>query len=275
MKDFIARFMKTWDALIARFKKAWAAFVRTWNFEKDVGSTTERVRKEVEYAIECEKKEATEDNDYAFLDYFVECCRSALRAYETMAADGHSGMSWGLTRQIFSRLAEGKPLRKLNSYEDHPEEWKERSDWTFLDGIVFGNTRYPSLTYRVSLRDEASYRDIDRWVFEEIDNPHTTWNIGLLANYLDEKFPIKFPYTPQTIHVRIEELLTDPAHGDYDAQRIIDFVDPETGEVVKVDACFAFSDEEDKMVEVGKKKWYALRRKHAERLATALAMKGE
>ena len=32
--------------------------------------------------------------------------------------------------------------------------------------------------------------------------------------------------------VRIEELLTDPAHGDYDAQRIIDFVDPETGETV-------------------------------------------
>lgn len=258
---------------IARFKKAWGAFVRTWKFEKDVGLTTERVRKEVEYAIECERKEAIEDNDFTFVDYFIECYHSALRAYETMAADGHSGMSWGLTRQIFSRLAEGKPLKNLNSYEDDPEEWKEQSHWVVADSIVLTNTRYPSLTYRVSLRNEAIYRDIDRWVFEEIDNPHTTWNIGLLANYLDEKFPIKFPYAPQTIHVRIEELLTDPAHGDYDAQRIIDFVDPETGEVVKVDACFALSDEEDKMVEVSKKKWYALRRKHAERLATALTKK--
>lgn len=82
--------------LIARFKKAWAAFVRTWRFEKDVGSTTERVRKEVEYAVECERNSAVEENDYSFLDYAVECYRSALRAYETMAADGHSGMSGGV-----------------------------------------------------------------------------------------------------------------------------------------------------------------------------------
>lgn len=258
---------------IARFKKAWGAFVRTWKFEKYVGSTTERVRKEVEYAIKCEREDADDIHDYDFLDYVIECYRSALRAYETMAADGHSGMSWGLTRNIFNRLAEGKPLKKLNSYQECPEEWKERSNWTFVDGVVFGNTRYPSLTYRVSLRDEAIYRDIDRWVFEEIDNPGTTWNIGFLANYLDEKFPIKFPYNPTTIHVRIEELLTDPAHGDYDAQRIVDFVDPETGKMIKVDACFALSDEEDKMVEVSKKKWYALRKKHAERLAMVLTAK--
>lgn len=262
MKDFIAR-----------FKKAWDAFVRTWKFEKDVGSTTDRVRKEVEYAIECEKKEAGDLNDYSFTDYVIECYRSALRAYETMAADGHSGMSWGLTRNIFNRLAEGKPLKKLNSYKDCPEEWKERNDWTFVDGVVFGNTRYPSLTYEVNLRDEAIYRDIHRWVFEEIDNPHTSWNIGLLAKYLDEKFPIQFPYNPVTIHVRIEELLVDPAHGDYDAQRIIDFVDPETGETIKVDACFALVD--DKFEQIPKKKWYALRKKVAERLATVLMAKGE
>lgn len=260
---------------ITRFKKALGAFVRTWKFEKDVGSTTERVRKEVEYAIECERKGAIKENDDTFLDYVVECYRSALRAYETMAADGHSGMSWGLTRQIFARLAEGKPLKNINSYQDRPEEWEERSNWVFDNEVVFRNTRYPSLSYQRGVNGKELYHDTDRWVFEEIDNPHTTWNIGLLANYLDDKFPIKFPYTPQTIHVRIEELLTDPAHGDYDAQRIIDFVDPETGEVVKVDACFALSEEEDKMVEVSKKKWYALRRKHAERLTTALAMKGE
>lgn len=256
---------------VSRFKKAWDAFVRTWKFEKDVGSTTERVRQEVEYAIECEREGAIKDDDFAFLNYAIECYRSALRAYETMAADGHSGMSWGLTRQIFNRLAEGKPLKKLNSYDDRPEEWEERSNWTFADVIVFGNTRYPSLSYRVSLRDEASYHDIDRWVFEEIDNPHVSWNIGFLANYLDEKFPIQFPYNPTTIRVRIEELLTDPAHGDYDAQRIIDFVDPETGETIKVDACFAETD--GVWQEIGKKKWYALRRKHAERINNILMKK--
>lgn len=264
MKDFIAR-----------FKKAWGAFVRTWKFEKDVGSTTERVRKEVEYAIECERKEAIEDNDFTFVDYFIECYHSALRAYETMAADGHSGMSWRLTRQIFGRLAEGKPLKRINSYHDRPEEWAEQSHWVVADSVVLTNIRYPSLSYRRGVNGEELYHDTDRWVFEEANRPNIPWYNEFLATYLDEKFPIQFPYWPIMIHVRIEELLTDPAHGDYDAQRIIDFVDPETGEVVKVDACFALSDEEDKMVEVSKKKWYALRRKHAERLATALATKGE
>ena len=71
MKDFIAR-----------FKKAWAAFVRTWKFEKDIGSTTERVREEVEYAINCERNSAIEENDDNFLDYAVECYRSATQSFD-------------------------------------------------------------------------------------------------------------------------------------------------------------------------------------------------
>ena len=54
---------------------------------------------------------------------------------------------------------------------------------------------------------------------------------------------------------------------------IIDFIDPETGETVKVDACFEEVD--GKWQEIGKKKWYELRKKHAERLATALRAKEE
>ena len=276
MEDIIARFKescgKVGDMIkefIARFKKAWAAFVRTWRFEKDVGSTTERVRKEVEYAIECERKGAIEENDYAFLDYAVECYRYALRAYETMAEDGHSGMSWGLTRQIFNRLAEGKPLKTLNSYHDRPEEWSSNDG--FDDDIVrFNNKRYNPL-YCELTENGMLYHDVDRWRFYELDNPNVPWSCGLLSRYMDEHYPITFPYNPVNIHVRMEELLTDPAHGDYDAQRIIDFVDPETGETIKVDACFEEVDGE--WQEIGKKKWYALRKKHGERLAAILRTK--
>ena len=278
MEDIIARFKescgKVGDMIkefIARFKKAWAAFVRTWKFEKDIGSTTERVRKEIEYAIDCERKSAVEENDYSFLDYVVECYRSALRAYETMAADGHSGMSWGLTRQIFNRLAEGKPLKGLNSYQDRPEEWGERSHWIVDDSAVLSNIRYPALSYRVNASGKEIYHDIDRWVFEAPDCPNIPWHNGFLSNYLDEKFPIQFPYNPITIHVRVEEILTDPAHGDYDAQHIIDFADPETGRKVSVDAYFEEVD--GKWQEIGKKKWYALRKKHGERLAAILRAK--
>ena len=256
---------------IARFKKAWAAFVRPWKFEKDAGEMTKRVREEVEYAIDCERKEAIEENDDTFLDYIIECYRSALRAYETMAADGHSGMSWSLTRQILNRLMEGKPLKELNSYSDRPEEWGERSHWIVDDSAVFNNIRYPALSYRVNTSGKAIYHDTDRWVFEAPDCPNIPWNNGFLSSYLDEKFPIQFPYNPITIHVRVEEILTDPAHGDYDAQHIIDFADPETGRKVCVDAYFEEVDGEWK--EIGKKKWYALRKKHGERLAAILRTK--
>ena len=278
MEDIIARFKKACGKvgdmikdLIARLKKAWAAFVRTWRFEKDVGSTTERVREEVEYAIDCERNSAIEENDYNFLDYAVECYRSALRVYETMAAEGHSGMSWSLTRQILNRLMEGKPLKGLNSYPDRPEEWGERSNWIVDDSAVLNNIRYPALSYRVNASGKAIYHDIDRWVFETPDHYRLSWHNGFLSNYLDEKFPIQFPYNPVTIHVRIEEILTDPAHGDFNARRIIDFVDPETGKTVKVDACFEEVDGE--WQEIGKKKWYALRKKHGERLAAILKEK--
>ena len=252
--------------LIARFKKAWAAFVRTWKFEKDVGGMTKRVREEVEYAIKCERNSAIKENDYSFLDYAVECYRSALRTYETMAADGHSGMSWSLTRQILNRLMEGKPLKGLNSYQDRPEEW-EKSPWIVNDRSILNNIRYPSLCCKVTENGNV-YSDCNRWVFEMPDCLNIPWYNGFLANYLDEKFPIQFPYNPITIHVRVEEILTDPAHGDYDAQHIIDFADPETGETVKVDACFEEVD--GKWQEISKKKWYALRKKHGERLAAIL-----
>ena len=278
MEDIIARFKESCGKVgnmmkdfIARFKKAWAAFIRTWRFEKDVGGMTKRVREEVEYAIDCERKSAVEENDYSFLDYVVECYRSALRAYETMAADGHSGMSWGLTRQIFNRLAEGKPLKNLNSYDERPEEWASSNIIPDSFGMLYNN-RYSSLCCRVTENGNV-YSDCNRWVFEAPDHPNIPWHNGFLSNYLDEKFPIQFPYNPITIHVRVEEILTDPAHGDYDAQHIIDFADPETGRKVFVNAYFEEVD--GKWQEIGKKKWYALRKKHGERLAAILKAKEE
>lgn len=278
MEDIIARFKESCGKVgnmmkdfIARFKKAWAAFIRTWRFEKDVGGMTKRVREEVEYAIDCERKSAVEENDYSFLDYVVECYRSALRAYETMAADGHSGMSWGLTRQIFNRLAEGKPLKNLNSYDERPEEWASSNIIPDSFGMLYNN-RYSSLCCRVTENGNV-YSDCNRWVFEAPDHPNIPWHNGFLSNYLDEKFPIQFPYNPITIHVRVEEILTDPAHGDYDAQHIIDFADPETGRKVCVNAYFEEVD--GKWQEIGKKKWYALRKKHGERLAAILKVKEE
>lgn len=53
----------------------------------------------------------------------------------------------------------------------------------------------------------------------------------------------------------------------------IDFADPETGRKVGVDAYFEEVD--GKWQEIGKRKWYTLRKKHGERLAAILKAKEE
>ena len=132
------------------------------------------------------------------------------------------------------------------------------------------NNRYPSLCCRVTENGNV-YSDCDRWLFYDSNNPSILWHNGFLTRYMDSHYPIEFPYNPVSIHVSVEELLIDPANGDYDAQRIIDFVDPETGETIKVDTCFEEVD--GKWQEIGKKKWYALRKKYGEHLAAILKAK--
>ena len=55
-------------------------------------------------------------------DYGCACYDSALRAFESLLGDGHSGMSIGFTKNILNRLIDGKPLTPI---EDTEEAWGE------------------------------------------------------------------------------------------------------------------------------------------------------
>lgn len=52
---------------------------------------------------------ATKNED----SYGIECYNSALRAYESLCNDGHSGCSWGFTKNILIQLMEGRPLTPI------------------------------------------------------------------------------------------------------------------------------------------------------------------
>lgn len=54
-------------------------------------------------------------------DYLAPCYRSALKAYESLMADNHSGASLELTTGILLRLLRGKPLTPI---EDTEEAWE-------------------------------------------------------------------------------------------------------------------------------------------------------
>ena len=90
------------------------------NVNKKEESWAER---EVRLACEHERHgNGTCDGEF---DYGVACYKSALKAYNSLAEDGHSGFSIGLTKNILNRLIEHKPLIPI---EDTDDVWKEVCD---------------------------------------------------------------------------------------------------------------------------------------------------
>ena len=55
-------------------------------------------------------------------DYGCACYDSAMKAFESLLDDNHSGLSIGITKNILNRLIDGKPLTPI---EDTEEVWGE------------------------------------------------------------------------------------------------------------------------------------------------------
>ena len=73
---------------------------------------------ENEVRIACERENPNRKEGE--FDYGCACYESALKAYKCLCEDGHSGLSFSITRQILNRLMEGKPLTPI---EDCEENW--------------------------------------------------------------------------------------------------------------------------------------------------------
>lgn len=55
----------------------------------------EWAKKEVDIA--CNDRSGYDDTD----EYYRSCCESALKSYKCLLEDGHSGMSWSITKKYF------------------------------------------------------------------------------------------------------------------------------------------------------------------------------
>ena len=67
-------------------------------------------------------------------DYGCACYESALKAFNSLTEDGHSGFSIGITKHILNRLIDGKPLTPI---EDTYDAW----DHNIID-VHDGHTSY-------------------------------------------------------------------------------------------------------------------------------------
>lgn len=162
--------------------------------------------------IEILKSKNPPDEECGF-DYIGECCDSAMRAFESLMNDGHSGMSIGITKNILMKLIEGKALTPI---EDTPDVWSDIID-RHDDKITYQCKRMSSLFKNVYDDGRIEYHDVDRVLGVNINNPICCFHSGRTSKYVYDRFPITMPYIPASkpYEVYTEEFLTDSELSRY------------------------------------------------------------
>ena len=186
----------------------------------------EWARKEVELACKNECPDRV-NNEW---DYGCACYESALKAFESLCSDEHSGMSIQFTKDILSRLIDGKCLTPIT---EENADWRDTGNpEDVYDYSTYQCMRCTSLFKDVYKDGRVRFTDIRRYVAIDV-NTEFTYKSGLITQIMDELFPITLPYMPATTSYRVftEEFLTDPNNGDFDTKAIFHIITPEGKEV--------------------------------------------
>ena len=189
---------------------------------------SEWARREVKIA--CEEENPNRKGDE--FDYGCACYESALKAFESLCKDGHSGFSIKMTQAILNRLLDGQPLTPIEDTDDI---------WTLCSGYennsdVYQCKRMSSLFKNVYADGTVKYNDVDRVRCADINYPKNTYSFGLVTKIFDEMFPIAMPYMPgKPIKVYCEDFLTDEKNGDFDTVGVFYALKTENGEQKKIE----------------------------------------
>lgn len=168
-------------------------------------NTYEWAQREIEIACENERKQCQKEPDYqeGNEDYGITCYQAAGELLKVFEAQGHSGYSAQLVKQIFSRLVDGKPLTPVT---DEDNQWMEYAQYLSADDGIrrYQHKRMSSLFKQVDVDGKVSINDIDRVkVYDkEIKACYST---RFLDNLINEIWPINFPYSGEKIRVNLEE----------------------------------------------------------------------
>jgi len=108
---------------------------------------------------------------------------AVMELIEVFAAQGHSGMSASLVRELFNKLAAYEPLRPLTGDE---------SEWSEVSEGLFQNKRCSHV-----FKENGEAYDIDGRIFVTPD--------GSCYTSKDSRVPVTFPYTPKSEYIDIPE----------------------------------------------------------------------
>lgn len=223
---------------------------------------------ENEVGLACEREKSGDDGD-GFSEYGCACYRSALKAFNSLMEDRHSGMSIGITKNILNRLIAGKPLTPI---VDTDGIWDAGGSFEKNGEKSIQCKRMSSLFKHIKEDGSISYNDVTRAVCVSINNPNNTYHSGLIDRIMDEMFPITMPYVPSTnpFYVYCEDFLYDTENGDFDTVGVFYVITP-NGEKVKINRFFAEKDNKFEEIDIFK---YDARKEAAEQLKKANVQRG-
>lgn len=195
--------------------------------------------------IEIACKHENPNWDGKSFDYGCSCYQSALKAYDSLLEDGHSGFSFSLTKKILIRLMEGLPLTPITDEDffTFKSEINESPDYLKEQGLKsdIQCQRMYSLFRKETLDGKVSYTDVKRVTFHDA-NGDGWWKSGKVRDLIDEMFPITMPYFPskekykvygETFYIENGEDKSAKHIGEYNLTKLYYVVTP-TGEKIEL-----------------------------------------
>lgn len=206
-----------------------------------------------EVVIACKKENPNRKKGE--FDYGCACYVSALKAFESLTEDGHSGFSIKMTQAILNRLIDGKPLTPI---EDTDDIWNFCN--CYEDGTeVYQCKRMSALFKKIHTDGTITYNSNDLYYCIDINNPSNTYYSGLVREIIHKMFPITMPYMPdKPIKVYCEDFLTDKKNGDFDTVGIYYALKEENGQSnnIEINRFFKFEYEElNEWIEITKEEY--------------------
>lgn len=198
-------------------------------------SMSEWAAEEVRIACEKERAAITEtkgDLDTGFQGY-VECCyQSALKAYNSLCNDEHSGMRFSITASILKRLCSGYPLTPI---EDVDDVWNLVHETPTK--LEYQCRRMYSLFKTVSKEDGSiQFHDVERFIC--VDPNGSTYTNNFINQQLGKLYPLTLPYMPEgKFLVKTFDFATNANPGEFDTILIRSVKEP-SGQEVLLNLCF-------------------------------------
>ena len=202
--------------------------------------------------VELAKNEALKSgSDNCSTHYICECLNSALKAFNSLIEDGHSGASVEQTLMFLQRLVRRLPLTPI----DEDTTWV-KSNVSESGTITYQCARMTSLFKDGDREGNITYSDVNRVVCVNKDDLKApVWYNGFVSKVVNSIYPIKFPYYTSTdpIIAYVSEHTTSLSE-DFDTM-CIDSVKLNNGETVEVKRFFKEDTNGNSWVEIDEQEY--------------------